>query len=234
MYFDKLIWSSNSPLRKDSTYISLEYVVNDLGIFCKGEIRTDDVGFATSRIGAPLGLTAVENTSYAARSLGRVVILWNRITDLREDQENGTITVFGNAHDKIVMKYEPSMKDNLVSRIDSMRRFCASSPISDDAAAAWQAWAGDSSIPTPFAPLDALIETERLQIENRSFSAAQLDSVVIPAEAAPAEPYTEPVSEPVAQPEVTTPAVEAFALCPNCGAKPVPNARFCTKCGFKL
>ncbi len=232
MYFDKLIWNSSSPVRKDSTYISLEYVINDLGIFCKGEMRSDDVGFAASRIGEPLGLTPVGD-NYAARPFGRVVILWNKITDLSDDSDNCTLTVFGNAHDKIVLKYEPAAKKELLSRIDSMRRFCASSPISDDVAAAWKAWAADTSIPNPFAPLDELIEAERREIDARTYTEAQLDSVVIPEEVPAQKAFEEPViiEEPAPIPEEAAPAAD---ICPGCGAVKVENARFCNMCGFKF
>lgn len=238
MLFDKIIWNSVSPVRKDSTYICLEYVVNDLGVFCKGEVRTNDVGYAASRIGAPLGLTPVDNAGYAAKSLGRVAILWNKITDLKDDVANGTIVVFGNAHDKIVMKHDTTDKGSLLSRIDSMRRFCASSPITDEDAAAWKAWAADTSIANPFAPLDELIEAERAGIEQRAFTDSQLSSVVLPAE----EPA--PVIEPVfadefdipSEPQADAPIIieHPAAVCPNCGAEPKEGAKFCNMCGTKL
>ncbi len=217
MLFDKLIFASVSPVRKDSTYISLEYVLNDLGVFCKGEQRTKDVGFAMSRIGAPLGLTAVEGADYAAKPLGRVAILWSRITDVQDDSEKGVVIVSGNARDKIIIKYEPEEKTELLSRIDSMRQFCASSPSSDSVAAAWIAWAADQSISNPYAPLDSLIEEERIRIESRSFTDSQLNaSIVPPAEAAPE----------TAVPETRT--------CSNCGKEMAPTANFCTACGTKL
>ncbi len=243
MYFDKLIWSSVSPLRKDSTYISLEYVINDLGIFCKGEQRTKDVGFAMSRIGSPLGLTAVENTDYAAKSLGRVVILWSRITDVQNDAEKGCVIVFGNARDKIVIHCEPSVREDLLSRIASMREFCASSPDSDEKAAAWLAWASDSSISNLFAPLDTLIEEERVQIDSRTYTDTQLSAVAMPAAEVPSKEAAEPTAEAAAETEVTkaesasepvpAPAVPP-SVCPACGAPTKPNAKFCTQCGIKL
>lgn len=216
MLFDKLIWTGVSPIRKDSTYISLEYVVNDLGIFCKGEQRTKDVGFATSRIGAPLGLTAVEGCDYAAKSLGRIVILWNKITDVQEDSEKGVILVTGNASDKIVIQYDAVNKAELLSRIESMRQFCPVTAESDAKAAAWLAWAYDKNIETPFAPLDELIEKERLNIDNRSYSDVQLTATELPADAVPDEKNIAPV------------------LCPRCGAAAKENAKFCTQCGNKL
>lgn len=219
MLFDKLIWTSVSPVRKDSTYISLEYVLNDLGVFCKGEQRTKDVGFAMSRIGAPLGMTAVPGADYAAKSLGRIAILWSRITDVQEDSDKGVIVVFGNAHDKIVIKYEPEIKNDLLSRIDSMRQFCASSPSSDAAAAAWIAWAADQSISNPFAPLDTLVEEERLSIESRSYTESQLDASIVTAEAKLPE---------------EAPAVCAVRVCLSCGKEAAPTANFCTGCGTKL
>ncbi len=261
MLFDKIIWNSVSPVRKDSTYVSLEYVINDLGIYCKGEIRCNDVGFATSRIGSPIGLTAVDGAEYAAKPLGRVAILWNKITDIKDDVANGTIVVFGNANDRIVMKHEASEKNNLLSRIDSMRRFCASSPISDEAAAAWKSWAADTTVANPFAPLDELIEAERTRIEQRTFTDSQLDSVVLPVspEPEPAEEYVpyEPSSsyEPAAEVDYTPyeaaeePSYDAPApaaeeeepvsrstpkQCPHCGAPTLLNAIYCIFCGEKV
>lgn len=236
MYFDKLIWSSVSPIRKDSTYISLEYVLNDLGVFCKGEQRTKDVGFAMSRIGAPLGLTAVENADYAAKTLGRVAILWSRITEVKDDTERGVIVVFGNANDKIVIQCDQSKKDELLSRIDSMRQFCTASPESDETAAAWLAWASDRNLPNPFAPLDELIEAERTQIGSRGFTEAQLAAASMPVSEETAEIETqEPVKTEEEAPKVEEAPVEsASPVCPACGAKTKPGAKFCTQCGTKL
>ncbi len=237
MYFDKLIWSSVSPIRKDSTYISLEYVLNDLGVFCKGEQRTKDVGFAMSRIGSPLGMTAVENADYAAKPLGRVVILWSRITDVVEDTDRGIIIVYGNANDKVVIQCEQSMKDELLSRIDSMRQFCSSSPDSDAKAAAWLAWAADRTVLNPYAPLDELIEAERAQIDSREFTDAQLEAAVPLADAEvsnieSAAPLKS-VSDETAQ--TAEPLEESHpAFCPACGANAKPTAKFCNQCGIKL
>lgn len=242
MYFDKLIWNSVSPLRKDSTYISLEYVVNDLGIYCKGEQRTKDVGFASSRIGAPLGLKAVENADYAAKSLGRAVILWSRITDVSEDKEKGVIVVSGNAHSKMVLACEASMKNTLLSRIDSMRRYCASSPSSDKEAAAWAAWAADNESYNSFEPLDTLIENERLQIENRLYSLKNLSAVILPVEEAAEAvedsfdesiPEEDPPAEEVIVPE-PAPAPKVKAFCASCGKPLVPGAAYCGNCGAKI
>ncbi len=232
MYFDKLIWNSVSPIRKDSTYISLEYVLNDLGVFCKGEQRTKDVGFAMSRIGAPLGLTAVENTDYAAKALGRVVILWSRITDVKDDTERGVVVVSGNANDKIVIQCDQSKKADILSFMDSMRQFCAASPESDETAAAWLAWAADKNLQNPFSPLDELIEAERTQLGSRSFTEAQLTAAAVSvAEDTPKE-VTQ--AEEVAPAPVETPVEAPASICPACGAKPKPNAKFCTQCGVKL
>ncbi len=215
MLFDKLIWSSVSPVRRDSTYITLEYVLNDLGVFCKGEQRTDDIGYAMSRIGSPLGLTAVEGCDYAAKSLGRIVILWHKVTDVQEDNEKGAVIVCGNAKDRIIIQCDPSNKADLLSRIDSMRQFCPSSADADEKAAAWMAWANDKNIPNPFAPLDELIEAERAQIENRSFSQTQLENTML-------------------YPDFSAPAPEDAPVCQNCGAPLKTGAKFCTQCGTKL
>ncbi len=235
MYFDKIAWSSVSPIRKDSTYISLEYVLNDLGVFCKGEQRTKDVGFAMSRIGAPLGLTAVENADYAAKTLGRVAILWSRISDVKDDTERGVIVVFGNANDKIVIQCDQSKKDDLLSRIDSMRQFCAASPESDETAAAWLAWAADRNISNPFAPLDTLIEAERMQINSRDFTKAQLAAATMPAAKVVEDVVAKPEKSSDEAPLTAETPIEADApACPACGAKTKPNAKFCTQCGAKL
>ncbi len=207
MLFDKCIWTSVSPVRKDSTYISLEYVLNDLGIFCKGEQRTKDVGFALSRIGSPLGMTAVDGVDYAAKTLGRVALLWSEITDVREDSERDVITVFGKNGEKVIIKHEPELTGNLLSRISSMRQLCASAPSSDAVVSAWRNWATDKSIDSPFAPLDTLIENARTEI----------DSIAASSE----NPYTES-------------AVPTARFCTACGKQAADNANFCTGCGAKL
>lgn len=207
MLFDKCIWTSVSPVRKDSTYISLEYVLNDIGIFCKGEQRTKDVGFASSRIGAPLKMTAVDGTDYAAKSLGRVALPWSIISDVREDSEQDIVTVYGNNGSKIIIKREPELCSDLLSRISSMRQLCASSPSSGASEAAWLDWASDKNIDFPFAPLDTLIENERVKIDSRAVT--------------PEQPNTAPTVPPA-------------RFCTACGKKAAENANFCTGCGAKL
>lgn len=221
MFFEKMIWTGSSEPRRDSTYFNLEYVINELGIFCKGEQRSKSLAFAASPMAAPLCLVPVEGTDYAARPLGRKVILWNKITDVVDDNERKCIIVKGNHADSIVLQYNNENKELLLERINSTRDSVIVKKEADETAAAWISWCVDNDSIDVFRPLDDLIEEGRDNISSRPYTDAMLAATVI--------------GDVVKAPETTNAAESSGKFCPSCGAKIVHSvAKFCTNCGTKL
>lgn len=157
---EKMIWSSVSGVRRNSTYISLEYVLNDIGIFCKGEQRSKSLEFVSSPMGQPMGLIAVDGTDYAAKPLGKAVITWDNITDVAADDERSCIIVKGKNDQTVVLQYDSLGKEPVFSFIEDM----TSKVYSCDDVDSWYQWASDSTAEDIFAPLEEQIEKYRKKL----------------------------------------------------------------------
>ena len=162
---EKMIWNSVSSIRRNSTYISLEYVINDIGIFCKGEQRSKSLEFVSSPMGEPLGLKAVDGTDYAAKPLGKTLLTWEGISDVTADDERSCIIVKGENEQVIVLQYDELGKAAVLSFIDEMRSKGYSCPDAD----AWRRWAADYSGDDIFAPLEVQIEKQRALLRGTEY-----------------------------------------------------------------
>jgi len=160
---DNLVWSIELPQEKSSNYTAVDYVINDLGIFSKTEIRTKKTGMFPQLWGFRVGKYKIKGTEYLAQAVKRSALLWQKISEVTID--NMVITVWGNRETKIQIFCTDENYAEVESLIRTMRtRHPLESRPSIDAAS-WICWEQDEDWETG-EYLDDMITAERNGVDR--------------------------------------------------------------------
>ncbi len=89
---DTLVWSIELPPDNGSCYTAVDYVINDLGIFAKTEIRSKKSGTTAQLWGFRVGKNKVKGTDYLAQVQGRQALLWQKVTEMISGDQQITVS----------------------------------------------------------------------------------------------------------------------------------------------
>lgn len=137
-----------------------EYVLNELGVFIKRELRMPKSAPLTALTGFRVGYTVVPGTKERAAPLNRDALLWHKITAVSERAGN-SLYIQGNRNSVLEVYFPPELRDAILSYITEMRRNHPILTSADPVAAAWLCWRDDDEWDDPLMPLTEMIETER-------------------------------------------------------------------------
>jgi len=158
MYMDTLVWSMELPPEKGTWYTAVDYVVNDLGIFAKTELRSKKSGAAAQLWGFRAGKNKVKGTDYLAQIQGRQALLWEKITEVIPGDQQ--ITVLGNRQTRIVIFCSPENFATVRDMIGQMTKTHQAERGPSQKAAGWLCWEQDEDWEAGES-LEAMVEAER-------------------------------------------------------------------------
>ena len=172
---DNLVWSIELPREKSSDYTAVDYVINDLGVFAKTEIRTKKTGMVPQLWNFRVGKYKIKGTDYLAQAMKRSALLWQKISDATIDDL--VITVLGNRETKIRIFCTVENFAEVEAMIRTMRtRHPLESGPSIDAAS-WICWEEDEDWEAGES-LDDMITAERNGVD-RFFEEDTLEETII-------------------------------------------------------
>ncbi|WKY48106.1 hypothetical protein Q5O24_01890 [Eubacteriaceae bacterium ES3] len=214
---ENLTWSLRTSLDGEKPEIVSDYLLNELGVFVKHEMRMPKKAKLTALTGFRIGYKAIPGTDYRAAPMDRQAILWKKIKRIEEFKDG--LIIFGNSEDEIKLLFEEVNRDEISSYISSMRTAHPPIKTADFDAASWLCWQEDDEWTDPFAPLSEMIE-EELRTE-RFLEPEVLAATVLRGDVEMLG--TENNSE--------LDRNEKF--CHNCGTWLSLDDNFCTECGAK-
>jgi hypothetical protein len=160
---DNLVWSIELPQEKSSNYTAVDYVINDLGIFSKTEIRTKKTGMFPQLWGFRVGKYKIKGTDYLAQAVKRSALLWQKISRVTIDDL--VITVWGNRETKILIFCTAENFAEVEAMIRTMRTAHPTETGPSIDAASWLCWEEDEDWAVGES-LDDMITAERNGVDR--------------------------------------------------------------------
>lgn len=232
---DILNWSIQiSPVGVKRMIVS-EYVLNDMGIFIKDEYRMPKKDVLTTITGFRVGYNNIPNTDYHAAPGIRNAILWHKITDITEDEQDN-FTIKGNSDDVIKMVLYQEDREQILNYISQKQKQHPTVIDADKSVAAWMCWRDDEEWEDPYASLRVMIQEEigvdrfvEDVIEDtvlKNIENVSIDRYI--QRAATQEPTNQETLQPVLSPKKSTQQEPISGQSVN--KRPI----FCSKCGERL
>lgn len=225
-----LNWSiQSSPLGEKPKIIS-EYILNEMGIFIKRELRMPMNDILTATTGFRIGYEPIKGTDYRAAPYDRNAILWHKITNIVE--ENSKLIISGNRNDVIEVYVSLEDRSKVLSFISD--KIKSNPPIlnEDKLAASWMCWRDDDEWEVPYAPLSDMIRDEL--DEKRFIEDDILEDTVLKDLPSYVLPLVNTDNEIVS--DSSSPVSDELApkFCSMCGTPLQGNSNFCGHCGVAI
>ncbi len=201
-----------------------EYLLNDMGLFIKCELRMPKDGPLNAIYGFRVGYRVVKGTDYRMALTYRNAILWHKITSVVEE-ELGTVVIYGNTEDVISIQFDLASRNLVVQFIEEKRRKYPPVIAADPAAVVWMCWRDDEDWEDITMPLNEMVNLElkgARYIDEDVLEETVLDERTIDRLA---------VEDAVIY--IHLEASERPKFCIKCGASLPTDGNFCKNCGTR-
>ncbi len=155
-----ITWTFEAPQKKSNTTLATEYVINELGIFSKTEIRNYKTGFLPQVWGFKDGMDDFNNGHYTKDNSSRGAILWHKITQVFLDEVKYTILIGGQEEEDIELQCGKNRFMEIASILDDKVAEYLSIDEDSQEAYSWRGWSEDDEWDVPEASLEQMIDYE--------------------------------------------------------------------------
>lgn len=232
-----MYWSIQTSEQGVLPVIMSEYLLNDMGVFIKSELRMPKKGLLTAVTGFRIGYELVKGTDYRMAPYSRNALLWKKVTSVNTEIP-GKIEIKGNKEDVIIVVYDLLNKAEIMQYIEEKRIQYPPVIEADSTAAAWICWRDDDEWEDRYMSLPDMVTSE-LQvkrfvedvIEDTILDEGSIEKLII-------NRSFENLDSEVKQRELSqTTASQTEAdrpkFCSQCGALLPSEGIFCSNCGHQ-